>query len=252
MSELVLDATAIHPRRAILNYRAETVDELRVARVCIAKVRTHILFSVPCEESKSMMITSTIPNEGKSTIATLLALSFAATGRKILLIDADMRRPFLHSCLGLKNQKGLHEYLQGRADIENIVQPIAGTSLFLLPGGTPIGNPTEIITSEKFTELISTLQQQYERIFIDVPPVLYIPDGIILAKHIQSTLLVCRSGIVHRNALLSVKHQFDEMKLRHTLIGAVINGMDMENEKIGYKYFASYKNYYHSPAEGEK
>lgn len=208
----------------------------------VASVRTHILFSMPYEKSKRIMFTSCIPDEGKTTVAILLALSLTGLGRKILLIDADMRRPFVHAHFNLPGNKGLTDYLIGSAGAEEITREIPGTQLYLIPGGNPTPNPTELLSSDRFRELLDSVSPLYDRIIIDVPPSLYIPDGLVVAKHVHSGVLVCGSGMVHKKTVLAVKEKF--AAIGHAFIGAIINRANYEGEGYRYRYYSTYKAYY--------
>lgn len=208
----------------------------------VASVRTHILFSMPYEKSKRIMFTSCIPDEGKTTVAVLLALSLTGLGRKILLIDADMRRPFIHAHFNLTGGKGLTDYLIGSAAQQEIIRQIPGTQLSLIAGGNPTPNPTELLSSDRFKELLDSVSPEYDRIIIDVPPSLYIPDGLVVARHVHSGVLVCGSGMVHRKTVLAVKEKF--AAIGHAFIGAIINRADYEGEGHRYRYYSTYKAYY--------
>ena len=208
----------------------------------VASVRTHVLFSMAYEKSKRIMFTSCLPDEGKSTVATLLALSLAQMGRKVLLIDADLRRPFLHQYLNLRNEKGLTDYLVGNASMEEVVMSVSGSTLKLIPGGTISPNPSELLSSERFGFLLDAVSEHFDRVVIDVPPVLYIPDALVVAKHIHSGILVCGSGMIDKKVAQKVKAKFDV--IGHALIGVVINKVNYEQQTYRYHYYKKYKNYY--------
>ncbi|MBI2094811.1 MAG: polysaccharide biosynthesis tyrosine autokinase [Candidatus Omnitrophica bacterium] len=208
----------------------------------VASVRTHILFSMPYEKSRRIMFTSCIPDEGKSTVGALLAASLTSLGQKILLIDADLRRPFLHTHLAVKNQKGLTDFLVGNATIEEVIVSLDNTPLKLVTGGTISPNPSELLASDRFADFLAQASERFERILIDAPPVLYIPDGLIVAKQAHSSILVCGSGMVDRQIARSVKEKFEAVG--HPLIGVVINRMNYEGEGYKYKHYGSYKKYY--------
>lgn len=208
----------------------------------IASVRTHLLFSMPYEKSRKIMLTSCIPNEGKSTVAALLALSLTTLGRKILLIDGDLRKPYLHSYLGLKNDKGLTDYLIGAESFETVTKDVPGSTLKMITAGSVSPNPSELLSSDSFRALLDKALESFDRVIIDVPPVLYIPDGLVVAKHVHSSVLVCGSGMIFKKIVKTVVEKFDS--IGHSFIGVVINRADYENEKYRYKYFHTYKNYY--------
>lgn len=215
----------------------------------VASVRTHILFSMPYEKSRRIMFTSALPNEGKTTVSTLLALSLTSLGRRILLIDADLRRPFLHETLGIPNERGLCDYLSGQAKISEIVRSVPSSNLKVITGGSPIQNPSEMLASELMRELLDTLENEYDRIVIDVPPVLYIPDGLIMAKFVHSGVLICGSGMVHKEIVKLVKQKFDS--IGHSFIGIVINRADYQKDPYRYKYYSSYRSYYQTKGEAD-
>jgi len=208
----------------------------------VASVRTHILFSMPYEKSKRIMLTSAVPSEGKTTTAVLMALSLTTLGRKILLIDADMRKPSSHNCLKIKKEKGLADYLIGAASAEEVIQSVPGSALKAVAAGGNTPNPAELLASDRFRDLLDYASQQFDRVVIDVPPVLYIPDGLIVAKHIHSGVLVCGAGMVDKKAVKAVIDKFEA--IGHAFIGIIINRADYEDQGYRFKYYKTYKSYY--------
>ncbi len=208
----------------------------------VANIRTHILFSMPYEKSKRIMLTSCIPDEGKTTVSVLLALSLTTLGRNILFVDADMRRPFAHNYMGARNEKGLSDYLTGQATEEEVIRSVEGCSLKLISGGSKSPSPSELVASDRFRQLLDYANDHFDRIVIDVPPVLFIPDGLIVAKHVHSGVLVCGSGMVHKKTVQAVKSKFDS--IGHSFIGIIINKVDYSKGTHRYKYYSSYKSYY--------
>jgi capsular exopolysaccharide synthesis family protein len=232
-------------RYAKINEEVSYVENLRENTVlsdAVASVRTHILFSMPYEKSRKIMFTSAIPNEGKSTVACLLALSLTTLGRKILLVDADMRKPYAHAYLGIPNGKGLSDILIGNVTPSQAVQSVAGSTLKVITAGTNSPNPAELLASEALKNLLDELLNEYDRIVIDAPPSLYIPDGLIIAKHVHSGVLVCGAGMVTKKIISTVIQKFDA--IGHAFIGIVINRADLEKEQHRYSYYGTYKNYY--------
>ncbi len=211
----------------------------------VTNARTHILFSMPYEKSRRIMLTSAIPGEGKSTLAALLAMSLTSLGRKILLIDADLRKPILHRYLNLRNEKGLSDYLVGSATMDEIIQPLRNEGLQLITAGTISPNPSELLSSERFRELLDKCGLRFDRIVIDVPPVLYIPDGLIVAKVVHTGILVCGAGMVHKKTIKQVKDKFDS--IGYAFIGSIINRADFDRQGYLYRYYGTYKNYYQGP-----
>jgi tyrosine-protein kinase Etk/Wzc len=209
----------------------------------LATVRTHILFSMPYEKSKTIMFTSTIPGEGKSTVTALLALSFASLGKKVLLIDADLRKPRLQALFNLSNKNGLTDYLVGSVERKDVIKDVPGVdNLKIITTGSQTPNPSELLGSDRFKNLIDESLKEYDRILVDAPPTLYIPDGLIIAKHIQSGILVCGSGVVTKKVAKIVKEKYDSVQ--HPFIGVIINRADYQKEAHRFKYFHNYQKHY--------
>ena len=227
------------PRKISL---VEAYRENQVLSDALASIRTHILFSMPYEKSKIAMLTSSIPDEGKTTVAVLLGLSLSAMGQKILLIDTDMRRPFLHTCFNIPNEKGLSDFLVGSAKLNEITRSVAGSDLKIITAGSETPNPSELLASGSFSNLLEQASREFDRILIDVAPVLYIPDGLIIVKHVHSSILICGSGMVHKRVVKTVKEKFETVG--HKFIGVVINRADYEKESQRYKYFNVYHKHY--------
>ncbi len=237
-------------RRRTSGYHPEDVDLIKVLKSnstladSVANARTHILFSMPYEKSRRIMLTSAIPGEGKSTLAALLAISLTTLGRNILLIDADLRKPSLHRYLGFRNEKGLTDYLVGTATLDEVVQSLKGNSLQMITAGSISPNPSELLSSERFRELLDKCGERFDRVVIDVPPVLYIPDGLIVAKVVHTGILICGAGMVHKRTIQQVKEKFDSVG--YSFIGTIINRADFDRQAYRYKYYGNYKSYYNT------
>jgi tyrosine-protein kinase Etk/Wzc len=160
----------------------------------------------------------------------------------VLLVDGDIRRPTLHTYLDLPNEKGLTDYLIGNLTFEDVVRVVPNTTAKVVTGGRPSPNPTELLSSERFREFLDKALAEYDRIVIDVAPVLYIPDGLIVAKYVHSGVLICGSGMVDKKAVKIVKDKFDSVG--HSFIGMIVNRADYAKEGYRYKYLYAYKNYY--------
>ncbi|MBI4353358.1 MAG: polysaccharide biosynthesis tyrosine autokinase [Candidatus Omnitrophica bacterium] len=213
----------------------------------ITNVRTRVLFSMPYERSKKILVTSAVPDEGKSTVALLLAMSLGSMGERVLLVDADMRRPFLHQYLRVQNVKGLTDFLIGSASLEETIISVGGLPLHAVTAGTRSANPVELLESKRFEEFLNQVSPQFDRIIIDVAPVLFIPDGLIIAKHVDQAVLICGSGMVHKKIVKMVKDRLEAVG--RPFLGVVINRADFEYGAYSYRYkyyryYKSYKNYY--------
>ncbi len=210
----------------------------------VANVRTHILFSVPNEKSTRIMFTSSVPDEGKSTVVALLAASFLSLGMKVLAIDADLRRSFLHRYFNVTHDIGLTNYLVGSATLDEIIFSVPNSNLKIITGGALVPNPSELLSSQRFKEFLELASENFDKIIIDSPPALYIPDGLIIAKFVHACVLVCGANMVDRKAAKAIKDKFDVAGGHGKLVGAIINRVNYKKEGYRYRYYKSYKNYY--------
>ena len=210
----------------------------------INNVRVAVLFSMPAERSKLLMCTSAIPEEGKTTVASVLAISLAEGGEKVILIDADMRKPSLHRLFGLENKRGLSNYLVGSAKLKDIVHPVDKVSgLHVITAGETTPSPALLLSSVAVDRLIHELEPSYGKIIFDVPPSLHIADGLILAGKVHGTILVFDAGKVHQNVGKKLK---DKITLANgIIIGGVINRTDYRKLTYPYhQYYHRYDRYY--------
>jgi capsular exopolysaccharide synthesis family protein len=126
--------------------------------------------------------------------------------------------------------------------MEEAVQTVTGSTLKIITAGSGSPNPSELLASETFRNMMDNALNEYDRIVIDVPPVLYIPDGLIIAKHVHSGVLICGSGMVTKKIIKSVVQKFDA--IGHSFIGLIINRANLEKEHHRYAYYGTYKDYY--------
>jgi len=218
----------------------------------LTNIRTAILFSMPADRSKLIMCTSAIPEEGKTTVVSLLGISLAEAGEKVLLIDADMRKPSLHHIFGLENKVGLSNCLVGTAQAEDAIEAIDKVpNLYVMTAGEKAPNPAVLLTSATLDRLIHDLETDYSKIILDAPPSLYIADGLILTAKVHGTILVFNSGKVHQNIAKKLKGKISSSK--GTIIGGIINRADYRKlEYPYYHYYSQYSKYYHhTPSHSE-
>ncbi|RFA08326.1 chromosome partitioning protein [Subtercola boreus] len=164
-------------------------------------LRTNLQFLVAAEAPKSYVLTSSIPGEGKSTSSANLAIVTAAAGTKVVIIDADLRKPRLSTYLGIEGGAGLTDVLVGRATLADVLQKWGTDELWVLPAGRIPPNPSELLGSLAMIKLIATLEAEYDLVIFDAPPLLPVTDAAILAKHTGGALLIVGSGRVHRGQL---------------------------------------------------
>jgi len=203
-------------------------------------LRTSIIFSNPDAHKKTILITSTGPQEGKSTTATNLSIVMAQAGEKVVLIDADFRRPNLHNIFGISRSGGITEILSENKDnLSSYIHSTEVPNLDLLVCGSIPPNPSELLGSKKMEWLINELSKIYDRIIIDTPPVLAATDAVVLASKVEVTLLVAKANHTHKNAALRAKELLNSVNAKIT--GMVLNMV--QPDKRGGNYYYYY--YYH-------
>jgi capsular exopolysaccharide synthesis family protein len=199
-------------------------------RVLRTAIHTPIAGQKPGEV---LLLTSTLPREGKTLTAVNLALTLAAADDRVLLIDADLRRPSLSALLHSKRIPGLCEVVTGFGQFQEAVHKVPGTRLNLLPCGTAVeGNPADLLATEGMRTLLEKLRGQYSKIVIDTPPAGIVADALILAPMVDGVLVVAHSGKVGRAALLQTLERLDHAKAN--ILGVVLNRARPEKNSYDY------------------
>lgn len=198
-------------------------------------IRTAVMLSAAVTAPKSLLVTSSAPEEGKSTITTNLAISMAHAGKKVLLIDADMRKPRGHNIFNVPNNYGLSNYLAG-ADASEVLQKTSIKNLDIITSGPIPPNPSELLISDRTQKLVKDLESQYDLILFDSPPVLTVSDALIISKQVEGVLLVARASKTPYTALEKGLRSLDNVGAK--IIGAVLNAMDLK--KDGDYYYGAY------------
>lgn len=210
-------------------------------------LRTSLLLSSAEHAPRTMLITSSHPAEGKTTIVANTAISLAQTGARVLVLDADMRRPRCHKILSVSNEVGLSTFLSRDIKLESVIQQHEIANLYVLPAGPVPPNPSELLSSIKLRILISELQGQFDHIVIDSPPVIHVTDALIISPHVDGVVLVVKSGQTAREAVLRAKQALIDVNAK--LFGIVLNSIDLNTESYYYNYKYSY---YHSYEESSQ
>jgi len=195
--------------------------------------------------SKSILFTSSVPAEGKTTLAVNLALTFAGAGEKVILVDADLRKPRVHQILASadgNNRQGLSSFLAGMDD-ECHVCHNGHANLCFVPTGTLPPNPVELLASGRFAELIDVFGQRYDRIIIDGPPMLGLADMIVLSQYVGGVVLVSSMGETTRRAVRHFKHSMANVQAN--VLGCIINKVDF-SKRYGYASYYKQFSYYNS------
>ncbi|NLB80053.1 MAG: CpsD/CapB family tyrosine-protein kinase [Clostridiaceae bacterium] len=215
-----------------------TVESYRAAR-------TNIMFSIPDEKNcKRIIVTSAMQGDGKTTIAINLALMFAKTGSKVLLIDADLRLPMVNSYLDIANGKGLSNILIGQSNVEDVIVKKFGIDI-ITAGGIP-PNPAELLDSDAMRDLIYKLSDNYDYIFIDTPPVGIMIDAMSALKVAHGVVLVVRQNYTLHKAVQAAVETLEFAKAK--IFGFILNDSELiryhykrkKNSKYNYHYNYNY------------
>ena len=197
-------------------------------------IRTNIQFSAVDEEIRTLMVTSSGPGEGKSTTTANLAIVFAQQGKKVLLVDADMRKPTVHYTFGLANTHGLTNVLTRQMGINEAVKATELESLDVLTSGPIPPNPAELLSSRGMKQFFEEAKDQYDLVIFDTPPVLAVTDAQVLANQCDGTVLVISSGKTEVESTLKTKELLASAKAK--LLGVVLNRKKMESNDYYYYY----------------
>lgn len=212
-------------------------DPRSAAAEAIRRLRTNLQFIGVAEQSSSIVISSSVPGEGKSTAAINLAVSLADAGSRVLLIDADLRRPSIAEYLGLEGRAGLTTVLIGKASVEDVVQPWSDTSLDILPAGQIPPNPSELLGSAAMRALLDQLTATYDMVLIDSPPVLPVTDAAVLGRQAGGVVVVAGMDRIHRPQLRETLDSLDTAGCK--VLGLVINKI-AKREVGAYVYERGY------------
>jgi capsular exopolysaccharide synthesis family protein len=208
-------------------------------------LRTSLLLSNLGSPPKVIMVTSALPQEGKTTTSINTAVVLAQKGVRVLLIDADLRRPSIHKTLGMGPHSGLSNVLTGSTTLEQAITHTAILpNLFVLPAGTPPPNPAELLASANMRDVLTELRGQYDHIVIDTPPSLSVTDAVVLSPRADAVLLVIRSGQTTKQALRRSRDILTQVNAK--VVGVLLNAVDLSSPDYYYyyEYQGKYARYY--------
>lgn len=215
-------------------------------------IRTNLHFLNEKEAARTVLVTSTTPKEGKSTIASNYAMSIAITGKKVLLVDCDIRRPRAHDSFGVSFTKGLDSVLAGECEVEDVILKDVEKNLDILPTRNVAHNVTELFLGDKMKGLLQDLKDKYNTVVLDTPPLIIASDAAILSKHCDGVVYVVAYDQVAKRELEFGKTMLNNAKAN--IYGFVVNKVDKNGLSYGnYGYYNNnysyYKDYY--TEEGE-
>ncbi|MDB5024592.1 MAG: wzc 1 [Mucilaginibacter sp.] len=217
------------------NPRSMVAEQIRV-------LRTNLQFIIPDESQKVILFTSTISGEGKSFISLNLGASLATTGKKVIILELDLRKPKLHGSLNIENSFGLSNYLIGKADTKDIIKKIEiQENYFIIPSGPIPPNPAELIANGKISELIELLKKDFDYIILDAPPIGVVTDAQILSSCANTTLFIVRHNYTIKNHIHAIDEYYRTEKFKNLKI--ILNSVDLQigyGSSYGYGYGYGY------------
>lgn len=209
-------------------------------------LRTNLYFT-ESKDRKVILMTSSIPKEGKSTVAANYALSVAISGEKVILVDCDIRRPRVHDSFGLKVYRGFEEVLMGRRELDDVILRDVMKNLDILPAKSHGENVTELFLGKRMRDILEKLKERYNLIVLDTPPLAVATDAALLSTYADGVVYVVGYNMVFKKELLNGKKLLN--KAGATIYGVVVNKVDKGGYALGnygnyssnYKYYNDYK-----------
>lgn len=198
-------------------------------------IRTNINFSMPDQELKTLLVTSASPAEGKSTTASNIAVVFAQEGKKVLLIDADMRKPTSHHTFKLTNTYGLSNVLTRQGEVKEAIQKTDVENLWVMTSGPIPPNPAELLASKNMDFLYSRLLENFDLLVFDTPPILSVSDAQIVSNKVDGTVLVINTGQSEKESSLKAKDLL--LAAKANILGVILNNFNLEKNQYYYQYY---------------
>ncbi|MEM7315089.1 MAG: CpsD/CapB family tyrosine-protein kinase, partial [Planctomycetota bacterium] len=204
-------------------------------------IRSALYFSSSRKNYKVIQVTSPVPGDGKSTMAGNLAVAIAMSGKKVLLIDADCRRPRVNALFGLDNEVGLATVLQNESQLEDAIFFTSVENLFIMPSGPTPSNPAELLTSPGFGQLLDIVKEDFDLVIVDTPPVLPVTDAVAVAARVDAVMLAIRIRKGVQITAMRAKEVLDGVDAN--VMGIVVNAVDGRYGRSSYGYGYGYGKY---------
>jgi len=205
-------------------------------------LRTSILLSSVAHPPRSILVTSSVPQDGKTMTCLNVAIVLAQQGKRILLVDADMRHPCVHTAFELKGQVGLSNVLTGGAKISDAIHTTVQPNLFIMPAGLVPPHPSELLSSSLMHDLLMKWREEYDHVIVDSPPVISVTDAVILSVQTDAVLLIIRSGQTTAAHVRRTRNLLQSVKAN--VLGVVVNAADLASPDYYYYYYRSKYPYY--------
>ena len=202
-------------------------------------IRSALEFSTSNGAPKTMLVTSSQPSEGKSTTSVALAISFSKIGKKVLLVDSDLRNPSLHKYIGQKNNDGFASILTKNKRFSDLVEKIKDTNIDFVPAGTSPPNPAEILIAHNIEEFLYSIKDQYDHIIMDGPPIMGLADSPQISSIVDGTILIARTGVVRGRQAQNALARLHATNAK--VVGVILCQYDSNTQGYGYDYEYSYE-----------
>jgi capsular exopolysaccharide synthesis family protein len=205
-------------------------------------LRTSVLLAAAGRPPKTILVTSSQPGEGKTTTTVNTAICLSQLGAKVLLVDADMRRPRVHKAFGIKNRQGLSTYLSSDVRLRDLIQTTSVPNLSVLPSGLVPPNSADLVSSEKMRYLLQKLSNYYDHILVDSPPVHSCTDPVILSRQVEGVILVVHGGKSTREMVTHARQELTNVGAK--IFGVVLNNVNLADNDYQYYYHRYYYGRY--------
>jgi capsular exopolysaccharide synthesis family protein len=203
-------------------------------------IRTNLMFMAPDKPFRRLLVTSAGPSEGKTMVACCVAVAMAQAGQRVLLVDCDLRRPRLHRIFRVNNDVGVTSAMLDHSLINSSTIRTEVENLDVMSAGPHAPNPAELLQSESFLKLLGALQERYDRVVLDSPPVVPVTDPAVLSKHVDGTLLVIRAFKTTRDLTRQAVRSLRDVNA--PMVGAILNAVDLSRREYGYYHYYYYKS----------
>lgn len=209
-------------------------------------LRTNLQFVLVDRPVKTLLVTSSIRGEGKTTTSVNLGIILAQTGKKVLIIDADLRRPRIHKAFKSAREVGLTTILLGESSLEDVVIPTDIKNLSILPSGPLPPNPAELVSSERMKKLMRYAESKYDMVIFDSPPLIAVTDAALLATEVEGVLIIVEASALPRDLLKQALERLSNVKAN--ILGSVLNNVNMQKGSY-YYYYYNYSHYDYASAD---